>query len=176
MKLTKTLIAAVATAAFAFPMTASAQFQPNEVIGSLKNVTGAVYIKRGDQFLRAIESSAVMPMDQIVAELGGSAMVSLNGCNGKFQPCDNFLSEGNKVVLNSGNYCGDLAALLPMSPGDAVLTAASNSPVGYTGPSIGTAMSQKTLLAILGTAIVGGGLYAILDDDDEDEVDLPTSP
>ena len=79
------------------------------------------------------------------------------------------------VSLASGNYCGDLAALLPMGPGDAVLTAASNagSTIGGASlPSIGTAMSSKTILAILGAGIAGYGLYSIIDDDDDE----PTSP
>ncbi len=177
MKLTKTLVAAVALAAFSTPMTATAQVGPNSVIGGLKNVTGPVYIKRGGTVLRAIEDSAVLAYDQIVAEAGGSAMVSLNGCNGAFQPCSNLIADGNMIMLDSTNYCADLAALRPMGAGDAILSAGNSIPTtgGYTGPSIGTAMSQKTLLAILGTAIVGGGLYAILDDDDDDD-DEPSSP
>ena len=178
MKLTKTLIAAVALSAFATPMTATAQVGPNSVIGGLQNVTGPVYIKRGGTVLRAIEDSAVLPFDQIVAEAGGSAMVSLNGCNGNFQPCSNLVADGNMIMLDSTNYCSDLAALRPMGAGDAILSAGSSVPTtgGYTGPSIGTAMSQKTLLAILGTAVIGGGLYAILDDNDDDDDDLPASP
>ena len=177
MKLTKTLVAAVALAAFATPTTATAQVGPNDVIGNMSSVTGPVYIKRAGQVLRVMNDSAVVAGDTIVAEMGGSAMVNLNGCNGKFTPCNQFLSGGNMVSLASGNYCGDLAGLLPMGPGDAILTAASNvgGPVlgGGSLPSIGTAMSSKTILAILGAGIAGYGLYSIIDDNDDDE---PTSP
>ena len=175
MKFTKTLAAAVALAAFAMPMTATAQVGPNDVIGNMSSVTGPVYIKRAGQVLRVMNDSAVVAGDMIVAEMGGSAMVNLNGCNGKFTPCNQFVSGGNMVSLASGNYCGDLAALLPMGPGDAVLTAASNagSTIGGASlPSIGTAMSSKTILAILGAGIAGYGLYSIIDDDDDE----PTSP
>jgi len=175
MKFTKTLAAAVALAAFAMPMTATAQVGPNDVIGNMSSVTGPVYIKRAGQVLRVMNDSAVVAGDMIVAEMGGSAMVNLNGCNGKFTPCNQFVSGGNMVSLASGNYCGDLAALLPMGPGDAVLTAASNvgSTIGGGSlPSIGTAMSSKTILAILGAGIAGYGLYSIIDDDDDE----PTSP
>lgn len=179
MKLTKTLAAAAALAAFAMPMTATAQIGPNDVIGSMNSVTGPVYIERAGQILKVMNDSAVVAGDRIVAEMGGSAMVNLNGCNGKFTPCNQFISGGNMVSLASGNYCGDLAALLPMGPGDAVLTAASNvgGPVigGGSFPSIGTAFSSKTLLALLGAGVAGYGLYSIIDDNDDDD-DAPASP
>jgi len=116
MKLTKTLMAAVALAAFAMPMTASAQIGPNDVIGHMNSVNGPVYIKRAGQILRVQNDSAVLAGDMIVAENGGSGMVNLNGCNGKFTPCNQFVSGGNMVSLASGNYCNDLAALLPIGP------------------------------------------------------------
>ena len=177
MKLTKTLAAAAALAAFAMPMTATAQIGPNDVIGSMSSVTGPVYIERAGQVLKVMNDSAVVAGDRIVAENGGSAMVNLNGCNGKFTPCNQFISGGNMVSLASGNYCGDLAALLPMGPGDAVLTAASNvggAVGGSSFPSIGTAMSSRTLLALLGAGVAGYGLYSIIDDNDDD--DEPASP
>lgn len=176
MKLTKTLIAAVAMATFALPMTATAQVGTNSVIGSADNVVGNVYIKRGGEYLRAVSGSAIMPFDTVVAEPGGSAMVSLNGCNGSFTPCNQFIDSGNMISLSSNNYCGDLASLLPIGPNDAVLSAAANvPPAAYTGPSIGTAFPTRTLLAILGAGAVGYGLYEIIDDGDDDD-DEPTSP
>ena len=79
------------------------------------------------------------------------------------------------VSLASGNYCNDLAALLPMGPGDAILTAASGVSPATTGAlggtSIGTALSSNALLALLGAGVVGYGLYEIIDDEDE-----PSSP
>lgn len=179
MKLTKTLLAAVALATFALPMTATAQVGSNDVIGSINSVNGAVYIERAGQILRVMNDSAVIAGDRIVAEKGGSAMVNLNGCNGKFTPCNQFVSGGNMVSLTSGNYCNDLAALLPMGPNDAVLTAANNAVTGggYSGPSIGNALSSRALLAILGTGAAVWGISEILSDDDEDPVVVvPTSP
>lgn len=184
MKLTKTLIASVALATFALPMTATAQVGPNDVIGSLANVSGPVYIKRGGQFLRAVENSAILANDVIAAEPSGSAMVNLNGCNGKFAPCNQFVNGGNMVSLTSNNYCGDLAALLPLGPGDAILSAgaASGSSLGGVaagGASIGTAFPATTLLAILGAGALGFAAFEIFDDDDDDDDDdiaVPTSP
>ncbi len=181
MKLTKTLIASVALATFALPMTATAQVGPNDVIGSLANVSGPVYIKRGGQVLRAVENSAVLANDSIVAEQSGSAMVNLNGCNGKFAPCNQFVNGGNMVSLTSNNYCGDLAALLPMKPSDAILSGAAGSipSVGGSvgGGAIGTAFPATTLLAILGAGAVGFAAFEIFDDDDDDdEIAVPTSP
>ena len=186
MKLTKTLIASVALAAFALPMTATAQVGPNDVIGSLANVSGPVYIKRSGQVLRAVENSAILAYDTIVAEPSGSAMVNLNGCNGKFAPCNQFVNGGNMVSLSSNNYCGDLATLLPMSPGDAILSggAASGASgalggVAAGGAAIGTAFPATTLLAILGAGALGFAAFEIADDDDDDDDDViatPTSP
>jgi len=179
MKLTKSLLAAVALASFAMPMTATAQVGPNAVIGHMSAVDGPVYIKRAGQILRVQNESAVLAGDTIVAENGGNAMVNLNGCNGKFTPCNQFVSAGNMVSLGSNNYCGNLASLLPIGPQDAVLTAAANVPAGGGfGPAIGTAVSSKTLLALLGAGVIAGAVVAIADDDDDDDdgIDMPASP
>jgi len=192
MKLTKTLMAAVALAAFAMPMTASAQIGPNDVIGHMNSVNGPVYIKRAGQILRVQNDSAVLAGDMIVAENGGSGMVNLNGCNGKFTPCNQFVSGGNMVSLASGNYCNDLAALLPIGPADAILTAAAGAGAAGAagagaagaaggllgGGAIGTALSANALFGLLAAgALVVGVNEAVNNNDGDDPVepDMPNS-
>jgi len=113
------------------PMTATAQIGPNDVIGSMSSVTGPVYIERAGQVLKVMNDSAVVAGDRIVAENGGSAMLT--------------------AASNVGGAVG-----------------------GSSFPSIGTAMSSRTLLALLGAGVAGYGLYSIIDDNDDD--DEPASP
>lgn len=161
MKLTKTLLAAVAVATFAMPMAATAQTGPNEVIGSISNVVGNVHIVRNGQVLRVVEGSAVMASDKIVAEPGGSGMVNVTGLNGQFTPCSNMLNSGNMVALISGEICQSLSSVMPIGPNDAVLSAAASG--NYTGGTIGTAMNMKAFVTVIGAATAAGVTYAILD-------------
>lgn len=177
MKIHKVLLFAAAALFCVLPLNASAQGPLNEAIGSLQNVNGNVYIQRRGEILRAINDSAVLPLDKVVAEPGASAVVNLTGSNGRFQPCYNVISNGTMVAINSANYCADLARLQPIGPNDAFLTAASNVPRAvYNGPPIGTALPTTALAAILGAGALATGLVLILNDSDDDDDDGPTSP
>jgi hypothetical protein len=185
MKLTKSIIAAVALATFALPTTAQAQINPSDVVGHLDSVSGEVIIQRAGQYLRAQNMSAIMAGDTVFAKTG-SAMARLNGCNGKFTPCDQLVTTGNKVALGNGNFCSNLASVLPIGAGDAVLTAGQavgavpTIPGGIStgGGILGTAPAISPALLAIAGAGVAFGAFQILDGDDDDDnnVDVPTSP
>ena len=177
MKLTKTLLSAVAIVALGLPMSAQAQMHhggSSDVIGHLDSVSGQVIIQRAGEYLQVQNMSAVMAGDMIYAKDAGSAMVRLNGCNGKFTPCDQFVSGGNMVSVGSGDFCNNLAGLNPIGSADPVLTAGQTvvgSGGGYGSmPTIGTAPSINTLLAVLAGGGAAYGLYKLIDDDE------PSSP
>lgn len=182
MKLTKSLMAAVALATFALPTTAQAQVNPSDVVGHLDSVAGEVIIQRAGRYLRAQNMSAIMAGDTVFAKTG-SAMARLNGCNGKFTPCDQLVTSGNKVALGSGNFCNNLASVLPIGAGDAVLTAGQvvggaipTIPGGIAtgGGILGTAPAISPALLAIAGAGVAFGAFQILDGDDDD--DTPASP
>lgn len=184
MKLTKSILATVALAIVSVPMAAQAQ---TSVIGNLENVTGQnVTILRAGQLLRAQNASAILAGDIIEAGELSSAMVRLNGCNGKFTPCDQFVSSGNMVNVGSVNFCDNVASILPRVGNSTTLNALNTvgvptSTVGTTlGNTIGTAGRAGSLfggsgLSTLALAALGGGaifgLTELLDDDDDE----PTS-
>lgn len=187
MKLTKTLLAAVALVTVALPTTAQAQLNPSDVVGHLDSVAGDVIIERGGRYLRAQNMSAIMAGDTVFAKDGASAMARLNGCNGKFTPCDQLVSGGNKVSLGTGDYCNNLAALRPIGATDAVLTAGQViAPTGVVGGGLAGAGGglagagaggilatapalSPALLAIAGAATAFGA-YKVIEDDE------PSSP
>lgn len=169
MRNTKSFMAAVALTVFAIPMGATAQMNPNAVIGSASSVNGAVFVERSGQLLRVQNGSAIIAGDKVLAANGGSSTINLNGCN-------QVLSGGNMVSLASGNFCADLSSVSPIGPNNPFLSTVANTggSIGAATPSIGTALPTSSILMGLAAAGAAYGLYQILDD--EDDADTPTSP
>lgn len=176
MKLTKSILATVALAVVSVPMAAQAQ---TSVIGNLENVTGQnVTILRAGQLLRAQNASAILAGDIIEAGAGSSAMVRLNGCNGKFTPCDQFVSTGNMVNVGNVNFCDNVAAVLPRAGNSTTLNALNtagptiNNTIGTAGRagSIFGGSGLTTLGVLAGIGAAGFLISEIADDDDDDDV------
>ena len=171
MKLTKTLMAALAMTAFAAPMTASAQVVPGDIVGEVTNLVGDTVILRNGNFLQAANGSALMANDEVFSR-DGSATLSLTGCNGKFNPCSQTIASGMKVMVGTGDVCSNLGNMVRIGARDAVMSAGTQTvSAGGVSSAGGSVLGSAggLPLAAIGAVIAGGALIAVLSDDDDDD-------
>lgn len=173
MKLTKTLLAAVAMVAFAAPLTASAQM--GGIVGQATNVVGDTVVERGGEFFQLQDMSAFQPGD-IISSRSGSVDITLTERDGT--TCTATIPSGMQVRIGMDNFCENLGGLTKIGARDAVMNAGqravsgSSMSAGSAGGSTagGSVLSSNGLLYAAGAIVAVGAVVALTDDNDDDDI------
>lgn len=173
MKLTKTLMAAVAMVAFAAPMSANAQ--TGGIVGQATNVVGDTVVQRGGEFFQLQDMSAFQPGD-IISSRSGSVDVTLTERDGT--TCTATIPSGMQVKVGLDNFCENLGGLTKIGARDVVMSAGqravsgSSMSAGSAGGMTagGSALSSNGLIWAAAAVVTVGAIVALDGDDDDDDI------
>lgn len=172
MKLTKTLMAAVAMVAFAAPMSANAE--TGSIVGQATNVVGDTVVERGGEFFQIQEMSAFQPGD-VISSRSGSVDVTLTERDGT--TCTTTIPSGMQLRVGFENFCENIGGLTKIGASDAVMSAGQRAVSGSaisggtsTVGGVGSSISSNGLIWAAAAVVTVGAIVAFDGDDDDDDI------